>query len=176
MHQLLFSCSVVSNSLWPHELQHARHHCSSLSPGVYSRSCPWSRWCHPTILSSVAPFSCPQSFPASQSFQVSHLFASGGQSFRASASTSVLPVNIQDLFPLGLIGLISLWSKGLSRVQHHSSKASILQCSAFFMVHLSHPYMTTGKTVALTIMLSFFFFFNILSMFVIAFFQGASIF
>ena len=95
------------------------------------------------------PFSsCPQSFPASGSFQMSQLFASGGQSTGVSDSTSVLPMNTQDWFPLGWTGWISLQSKGLS--QHHSSKASIFRCSAFFTVQLSHPYMTTGKTIALT--------------------------
>ena len=111
-----FSPSVVSDSLRPHELQHARPHCPSPTPGDYSNSCPLSRWCHPTISSSVIPFSsCPQSFPASGSFQMSQLFTLGGQSIRVSASTSVLPVNIQDWFPLGWTGWI-LESKGLSRV------------------------------------------------------------
>ena len=95
--------------------------------------------------------SCPQSFPASGSFPVSQLFTSDGQSIGVSALASVLPMNIQDWSPLGSIGWISLQSKGLkSLLQHHSSKASILQCSAFFIVQLSHPYMTTGKTIALT--------------------------
>ena len=105
------------------------------------------------ISSSVVPFSsCLQSFPTSGSFQMSQLFASGGQSIGVSASTSVLPMNTQDWSPLGWTGWISLQSKGLSRVfsQHHSSKASILLHSALFIVQLSHPYMTTGKTVALT--------------------------
>ena len=113
---LLFSRSVVSDSLWPHGLQHARLPCPS-SPGACSNSHPLSRWCHPTILSSVTPFSpCLQSLPASGSFLMSWLFASGGQSFGVSASASVLPMNIQGWFPLGLIDLISLQSKGLSRV------------------------------------------------------------
>ena len=110
---------------------------------------PLSQWCHPTISSSVSPFSsCPQSFPVSGSFPVSWLFTSGGQSI--GTSVSVFPVNIQGWFPL-LTGLI-LQSKGLSRVfsQHHSSKASILGCSTFFMVRLSHSYMTTWETIALT--------------------------
>ena len=112
-----FSCSVVSNSLWPHGLQHARLPCPSPTPGAYSNSCPLSRWCHPTTSSSVVPFSSHlQSFPASGSFPVSQFFTSGGQNIGASASVSVLPMNIQDWFPLGLIGLISLQSKGLSRV------------------------------------------------------------
>ena len=98
-----FSCSVVSNSLWPHGLQHARLPCPSPTPRVYPNSCPLSRWCHPTISSSVIPFSsCLQSFPASGSFQMSQLFSSGGQSIGVSASTSVLPMNIQDWSPLGL--------------------------------------------------------------------------
>ena len=113
---LLFSRSAVSDSLRPHGLQHARLPCPSPSPGVCSNSHPLNRWCHPTISSSVVPFSsCPQSFPASESFPVSRLFASGGQSIGASASASVLPMNIQRWFPLGLTGLISLLSKGLSR-------------------------------------------------------------
>ena len=108
--------------------------------------------CHSTISSSADdPFSsCPQSLPSSRSFQMSQLFISGGQSIGVSASASVLPMNIQDWFPLGWTGRISLQSKGLSRVQHHSSKASILQHAAFFIVQLSHPYMTTGKTIALS--------------------------
>ena len=111
-----FSHSVKSDSLWPHELQHARTPCPSGTPGVYPNPCSLSRWCHPTISSSVIPFSsCPQSFPASGSFQMSQLFTSGGQSTGVSASTSVLPMNIQDWSPLGWTGWISLQSKGLSR-------------------------------------------------------------
>ena len=111
---MLFRCSVISNSLWPHGLQHSRLPCPSPSPRACSNSCPLSWWCHPTI-SSVVPFSsCPQSFPASRSFPMSRLFASGGQSI--GASTSVFPINVQSWFPLGLTGLISLQSKGLSRV------------------------------------------------------------
>ena len=111
-------CSVtkLSDSLGLHGLQHFRLPCPSLSPAVCSNSCPLSCCCYPTISSSVALFSCPQSFPASGSFPVSQLFASGGQTIGASASASVLPVNIQGWFPLGLTGLISLLSKGLSRV------------------------------------------------------------
>ena len=135
------------------ELQHTRPPCSSPTPGAYSDSCPLSQYCHPTISSSVVPFSShPQSFPASGSFPMSRLFESGGQSVGASFLASVLPMNTQDWFPLGWTGWISLQSKGLfkSLLQHHSSKASILQHSAFFIVQLSHPYMTTGKTIALT--------------------------
>ena len=136
----------MSDSLCPHELQHARLSCPSLSPRICSNSCSLSQQCFPTISLSVIPIcSCHQSFPASGSFPVSHLFVSGVQSIRASASAPVLPMNIQSWFPLGLTGLISLQSKELSRVlQHHSLKASIRQHSAFFMVQLSHPYITTG--------------------------------
>ena len=112
-----FSCSVMSNSLEPHGLQHARCPCPSPTPGVYSNSCPLSQWCHPTISSSIIPFSsCLRSFPASGSFQMSQLLASGGQSIWVLASTLVLPMTIQSWFPLGLTGLISLLSEGLSRV------------------------------------------------------------
>ena len=112
-----FSCSVVSDSLWPHGLQHARPPCQSLTPRIIPNPCPLSRWCHPTISSSVVPFSpCPQSFPASGSFQMSQLFTSDGQSIGVSASASVLPMNTQDWSPLGWTGWISLQSKGPSRV------------------------------------------------------------
>ena len=112
-----FSHSVVSDSLQPHEPQHARPPCPSPTPRVHPNTCPLSWWCHPTISSSVIPFSSyPQSFPASRSFQVSQFFASGGQSIGVSASASVFPMNIQDWFPLGWTGWISLQSKGLSRV------------------------------------------------------------
>ena len=138
----------MSYSLWPHGLQHARFPC----PGACSNSCPWSWWCHPTISSSVVPFSsCPKSFPASGSFPMSQFFVSGSQSIGVSASASVLPMNIQDWFPLGWTGWITFQFKILkSLLQHLSSKASILQRSAFFIVQLSHAYMTTGKTIALT--------------------------
>ena len=115
--RLLFSCSVMSNSLWPHGLQHTRLLCPSPSPRACSNSCPLSWWCHPTISSSVVPFSsCLQSFPASGSFLMCWLFASGGQSIGASALASVFPVNIRGWFPLGWTGWISLQSKGRSRV------------------------------------------------------------
>ena len=143
----------MSDSLRTHKLQHIRLPCPSLSPRICSHSYPLSRWCHPTISSSVSPFSsCPQSFPVSGSLPMSQIFASGGQSIEASAAASVLPMNIQGWFSLGFTGLISLLSKGLLRgLQHHSLKASILRHSAFFMVQLSHRYMTTGKAIALTI-------------------------
>jgi len=111
------SHSVMSDSLWPHRLQHARLPCPLPTPGIYSNSCPLSRWCYPTISSSVIPFSSRlQSFPTSGSFQMSQFFASGGQNNVVSASASVLPINIQHPFPLGLTGWISLLSKELSRV------------------------------------------------------------
>ena len=132
-----FSRSVVSDSLWPYGLQHARHPCPSLTPGVYSNSCPLSRWCHPIISSSVLPISSyPQSFPASGSFPVSQFFTSGGQSIGVSASTSVLPMNIQDWFPLGWTGWISLQSKGLSRVFSNTT----VQKHQFFGTQLSLYY------------------------------------
>ena len=142
-----FSHSVVSDSLRPHELQHARPPCTSPTPGVHSNSCPSSWWCHPAISSSVIPFSCPQSLRVSESFPMSQLFASGGQSIGVSALASVLPMNTQEWSPLEWTGWISSQKRLL---QHHSSKASILQHSAFFTAQLSHPYMTTGKTVPLT--------------------------
>ena len=112
-----FSRSVLSDSLQPHGLQHTRPPCPSPTPGIYSNSYPLSWQCHPTIASSVIPLSsCLQSFPASGSFQMSQLFASGGQSIGVSASTSVLPINIQNWFPLGWTGWIFLQSKGLSKV------------------------------------------------------------
>ena len=169
-----FSSSVVSDSLQAHGLQQARLLCPSPAPGACSDSCPSSQWCHPTISSSVVPFSsCLQSFPVSRSFPVSQFFTSGGQSIGASVSASVLPMNIQDWFLLGLTGLILL-SKGLSSIlQCHSSKTSILWHSAFFIVQLSHPYMTTGKTIALTrqtfVGKVMSLLFNMLSRFVIAF-------
>ena len=129
-----FSRSVVPDSLWPHELQHTRPPCPSPTPGVYPNPCPSSRWCHPTISSCVIPFSsCPQSFPASGSFQMSQLFASGGPSIGVSASTSVLPMNTQDWSPLGWTGWISLQSKGLSRVFSNTS----VQKHQFFGTQLS---------------------------------------
>ena len=152
-HLLLLSRSVVSDSLRPYRLQHARLPCPSPTPGACSNSCLLNQWCHPTISTSVIPFSsCLQAFPTLGSFLMSQLlFTSCGQSIGASASASVLLMNIQDWFPLGWTGWISLQSKGLSRVfSNTSSKASVLQCSAFFTVQLSHPYMTTRKTIALT--------------------------
>jgi len=128
---LLFSCSVVSDSLWPRGLLHARLPWPSPSPRACSNSCPLSLWCHPTISSSVGSFSCLQSFPASGSFLMRQLFRSDSQSTGASASASVLPMNIWDWFPLGLTGLISLQSKGLSRVFSNTT----VQKHRFFGAH-----------------------------------------
>ena len=161
----------MSDSLRPHGLQRARLPGPSLSPWVCSNSCPLSWWCHPTISSSVIPFSSHfQSFPASGCFQMSQFFASGGQSIGVSTSSSISWMNIQDWFSLCLTGLISLQFKGFSSLlQYHSSKASILWHSAQF----SHPYMTTGKTIALTrwtfVGKVMSLLFNMLSMLVIAF-------
>ena len=143
----------MSDFLLPHRLQHTRPSCQSPTPRLYSNSCPLNLWYQTTISSSVISFSSHlQSFPAQGSYQMSQFFASGGQSIGVSASMSVLPMNIQDWFPLGWTSWISLLSKGLSRVflQHHSSKTSILWRSVFFIVQLLHPYVTTGKTKALT--------------------------
>ena len=129
-----FSCSVVSDSLQPHGLQPARPPCSSPTRRVYSNSSPLSQWCRPTISSSIVPFSSRlQSFPKSRSFQMSQFFASDGQSIGVSASISVLPMNIQDWFPLGWTGWISLQSKGLSRVVSNST----VQKHQFFSAQLS---------------------------------------
>ena len=153
------SVAQSCHSLRLHGLQYARLFCPSLTPRACWDSCPSSSWCHPTVLSSVVPFSSClqsfltylQSFLTSGSFPMSQFFASGGQSIRVSASASVFSMNIKGWSPLGWNGWISFQSKGLSRfLQHHSSKASILLCAAVFMVQLSHPYMNIGKTIALT--------------------------
>ena len=141
---LLFSHLVGPDSLQSHGLQQARLPCPSLSPRVCSNSCPLSRWCLPIISSSVIPFSsCPESCPASASFPMNKLFISGGQSIGVSAS--VLPTNIQGWFPLGLTGLISLMSKGLSKV---FSNTTVQKCQFFgaqLSLYSNSPYMTTGK-------------------------------
>ena len=138
-----FSCSVMSNSLQPHGLQQTRPPCPSPTPGVYSNSCPLSRWYHPTISSSAIPFSsCLQCFPASGSFQRSQLFTSGGQSIGVSASTVVLPMNIQNWFLLGLSVWISLQSKGLSRVFSNTTFKSI-NSSAFSFLYSPTLYYKT---------------------------------
>ena len=144
-----FSHSVMSDSLRPHGSQHARPPCPSPTPGVYSNSSPLSRWCHPTISSSVVPFSsCLQSFPASGSFPRSQFFASGGQRIGVSASASVLPMNIRDWFPLGWTGWISLQSKESSQESSPTPQFKSINSSA--LSFLSHPYMITHKTIALT--------------------------
>ena len=131
-----FSCSVVSNSLRPHELQHARPSCPSPTLRVYSNPCPLSQWCHPAISSSVVPFSSyPQSLPESESFPMIQLFAWGGQSIGVSASASVLPMNTQDWSPLGWTGWIFLQPKGLSRVFSNTT----VQKHQFFSAQLSSP-------------------------------------
>ena len=149
---MLFSCPVVSDSSQSHGLQHARPPCPSPSAEVCLSLWPLHRWCHPAISSSVIPFSsCPQSFPVSGSFPTSQLFVSDDQSIRASAS--VLPMSIQGWFPFRIdwFDLLAVERTLRGLLQHHSWKASILWCSAFFTVQLSQPYMTTGKTIALTI-------------------------
>ena len=130
-----FSCSVMSDSLWPHRLQHARPPYLSPTPRVYLNSCPLRQWCHPTISSSVVPFSsCLQSFPAWGSFQMTQFFASGGWIIGVSALASVLPVNIQDWFPLGWTDWIFLQSRRLSRVFSNTTpKASILAWQLIFL-------------------------------------------
>ena len=143
----------MSDSLRLRAQQHARPPYPSPLPGAYPNSCPLSWWCHQTISSSVFPFSsCLQSFPASGSFLMSQFFTSGGQSIGVSASTSVLPMNTQDWFSFRMdwLDLLAVQGTLKSLLQHHCSKASILSCSTFFIVQFSHPYMTTGKTIALT--------------------------
>ena len=152
INSLQFSCSVMYISLWPHGLQQARLPCTSPTPGAYPNSCPLSQWCHPTIASSVIPFSsCLQSFPPSRSFQMSQFFVSGGQSIGVSASTSVLQINIQDWFPLGFpLGLVGSLccprdsQESSPKPQFKSISSSVL---SFLYVQLSHLYMTTGKTI-----------------------------
>ena len=145
---LLFSYSVMSDSLWPHGLQHFRLPCPSPSPRVYLNSCPLSQWWHPTISPSVSPISSSaQSFPASGSFPMSQFFTSGGQRIGASMSALTLPINIQSWFPLGLTDLISSQSKGLSGV----FSSTTVRKHPFFMVH-HHDDMTTQTTVCVIIL------------------------
>ena len=150
---VLFSRSVMSNTLWPHGLQHARPPCPSPTPGVYPNSDPLSWWCHPTISSSVTPFSSHlQYFPGSGSFPMSQLFTSGGQSI-GSFSFNISPSNEHSrliIFRMDWLDLLAVQRTLKSLFQCHSSKASILQHSAFFILRLSYPYMATGKTIALT--------------------------
>ena len=173
----------MSDSLWPHGLKPTRLPCHSPSPWVCSNSHPLSWWCHPITMSSsvVSFFSCLQSFPASGSFLMSQLFTSGGQSTGVSASASV-PHEYSELisFRIDWFDLLAVQGTVKSLLQHHSSKASILQHSVFFKVQLSYPYMTTGKTITLTIQ-TFVdkvksLFFNMLSKFVIAFLPRSNLF
>ena len=148
---------VVSDSLQPHGLQHTRLPCPSPTPGACSNSCPLSQWCHPTISSSIVPFSsCLQFYPASESIPVSQFFASGVQSISASVSASFLPMNIQHWIPgeISINWLDPLAVQGIlkSLLHHHSSKASILWRSPFFVLQLSHPYMTNRKKIVLTML------------------------
>ena len=147
-----FSCSGISDSLRPHGLQNARLPYPSPTPGACSNSCPSSQWWHPTISSSVVPFSsCLQTFPASGSFPMGQFFTSGGQSIGVLASALVFSDYTGLIsFRLDWLDLLAIQGTLKSLLQHHSSKAPIFQCLAFFMVQLSYPYMTTGKTIALT--------------------------
>ena len=141
----------MSDSLRPHGLQHGRLPCPSPTPGAYSNSGPSSWWYHPTISSSVILFSHLQSFPASGSFLMNQFFASGGQSIRVGFSISPSSEYSGLIsFRMDWLDLLAVQGTLRSLLQHHSSKASIFLCSAFFIVQLSHPYMTTGKTIALT--------------------------
>ena len=143
----------MSDSLWPHGLQHARLPCPLLSPGICSNSCPLNLWCYPTISHTVTPFSsCPQSFPALGTFLMGQLFASGGQSTGASTSASSPSDEYSGLisFRIDWFDLLAAQGTLKSLLQLHSSTASVLWCSAFFMVQLSHLYVSTGKTIALT--------------------------
>ena len=176
-----FSHSVVSNSLWTHKSQHTRLPCPSPTPGVHSDSCPSSRWCHPAISSSVIPFSsCPQSLPASGSFKwvsSSHQVAKYWSfSFNISPSNEYPGLSLR----MDWLDLLEVQRILKSLLQHYSSKASILRHSAFFTVRLSHPYMTTGKTIALTrqtfVGKVMSLLFNMLSRLVIISFQGVSVF
>ena len=167
------------NSLQPHGLQHARLLCPPLSPRVCSSWCELSWWCHPTISSSVIP-SCLQSFPELGSFPMNWLFVLCGQRIGASTLASVLPMSVQGWFKIDWSDLLAVQGTLKSLLQHHSLKASILRHSAFFMVHLSHPYRITGKTIALTrqtfVGKVMSLLFNTLSRLVIAFLPGRSVF
>ena len=145
------SVTQSCQTLRSHEPQHAWPRCPSPTPRVHPSPCPLSQWCHPTISSSVVPFSFPQSFPASGSFPMRQLFASGGQNWSFSLSISPSNENRRRIsFRMDWLDLLEVQGTRKSLLQHHSSKASILWHSAFFIVQLSHPYMTNGKTIALT--------------------------
>ena len=144
---------VMPDSLWPHGLQHTRFPCPSPTLRAYSKSCQSSRWCYPIISSPVDPFSsCLQSFPVLESFPINQFFTSGGQNTGVSASASVLPVNSHNWFPLGVTGWLSLQSKRLSSVFSNTTvqKHQFFSDQLFFIVQFSHPYITTGKIIALT--------------------------
>ena len=147
-----FSCSVMSDSLRPHEPQHTRPPCPSSTPGAHPNPCPSSQWCHPTISSSAVPFSSSlQSFPASGSFSMSQFFTSGGQSIGVSASACLSNEHPGLIFfRIDWLDLLAVQETLKSLLQHHNSKATVLQHSVFFIVQLSHSYITTGKTIALT--------------------------
>ena len=153
LHSVQFSHSVVSDSLRPHESQHTRPPCSSPAPAVHSDSRPSSWWCHPAISSSVVPFSSwPQSLPASESFPMSQLFVWSGPKYW-SFSFSIIPSKEHPRlisFRIDWLDLLAVQGTLKCLLRHHSSKASVLQCSSFFTVQFSHPYMTTGKTITLT--------------------------
>ena len=144
---LLFSCSVMFNSFWPHRLWHARLPCPSPTSGDYLNSTPSCEWCHPTI---CHPLLLPSIFPATGTFLMSWLFASDGQSIGASASVPSNEYSGLISFGIDWFDLLAVQGTFKSLLQHHSSKASILRCSAFFVVQLSHPYMITGEAIALT--------------------------
>jgi len=153
VYSIQFSGSVVSDSLQPHEPQHARPLYPSPTPRVHPNPCPLNQWCHPSISTSVVSYSSwPQSLPASGSFQMSQLFTSGGQSTGVSISTISPSKKHPGLisFRMNWLDLLAVQGTLKSLLQHHSSKAAILRHSAFFTVQLLHPYMTTGKTIALT--------------------------
>ena len=148
-----FSCSVVSDSLQPHELQHARPPCPSPNPGVHSDSHPSSQWCHPAISSSVIPFSsCPQIPPSIRVFSNESTLHMRWSKYWSFSFSTIPSKEIPGLisFRMDWLDLLAVQGTLKSLLQHHSSTASILRCSAFFTVQLSHPYMTTGKTIALT--------------------------
>ena len=182
-HSVQFSCSVVSNSLWPHEPQHTRPPCPTPTHGAYPNSCPLSQWCHPTISSSCCPlFLLPSIFPSIRVFSNESALCIRWPKYW-SFSFNISPSNEHPgliTFRMDWLDLLAVQGTLRSLLQQHSLKASILQCSAFFIVQLSHPYMTTGKTIAL-IRHTFVgkvmsLLFNMLSRLVITFFQGASIF
>jgi len=165
----------MSDFLWPHGWQHTRLPDPSPTPGLYPNSCPLNWWSHPTISSSVVPFSCLQSFPVSGSFQMSQHFASGGQSIGVSSISPSKEHSRLISFRMDWLDLLAVKETLKSLLQHHNSTASILWCSAFFIVQLSHPYMTTGKPIALAIWTFVGKVISLLSRLVITF-QGVSIF